>query len=187
MRARQKWRFATAALSWRLAAGLLFQQRLTAGQVVPVLCSDWLQSVVATGRLNAPPRIELDAQVSASVLAVQVCEGDHVKALNRATQQARVALALAVDSIRIDAGMDEKHLHMLTLGMPARTVVDAYPAQPFDAQLSCIGPAVDSQRGTVEVRLSVSVELIGGGLSVAGGEASSGCLDQRVVCPSGFW
>ena len=321
MKPRQKWIFAAVAFSLLLAAGLLFQQRGTSVQVVPVLRSDLVQSVVATGRLNAPARIELAAEVTATVLAVQVREGDHVKAgqllvrlsdaearaalqqaqaalleaRNRATQQARVAasvavqtvvqadaawrnaeleyqrarelvaqgffsqqkldetrrtldtsasalrsarvqaeanqpngiesglaadrvaqalaavqiaearlarlaiaspvdgvvlvrnvepgsmaqpsrvlLALAAGSIRIDAGIDEKHLHMLVLGMSARAVVDAYPAQPFDAQLSYIGPAVDPQRGTVEVRLAlpqppaflkpdmtVSVELIG--------------------------
>ena len=282
--------------------GLLFQQRGTSVQVVPVLRSDLVQSVVATGRLNAPARIELAAEVTATVLSVQVREGDLVKsgqllvrlsdaearaalqqakaalgeARNRATQQAtvsapvavqtvvqadaawrnarnefrrsealvaqgffsqqkldesrrtldsaasalqsarlqaeanqprgvesglaadrvaqaqaavqmaearlarlaitspvdgvvlvrnvepgsmaqpsRVLLALAAGSTRIDAGIDEKHLHMLVLGMPARAVADAYPAQPFDAQLSYIGPAVDLQRGTVEVRLAV--------------------------------
>ena len=59
--------------------------------------------------------------------------------------------------------------------MLAKAVADAYPGQPFDAQLSYIAPAVDPQRGTVEVRLAVpnpppflrpdmtvSVELVGG-------------------------
>ncbi len=321
MKSRQKWIFAAVVLTLLLAGGLLFQQRGTAVQVVPVLRSDLVQSVVATGRLNAPARIELAAEVTATVQAVQVREGDHVKAgqwlvrlsdaearaalqqakaalgeaRNRASQQAtvaapvavqtvvqadaawrnaerefqraqqlvaqgffsqqkldearrtldtsasalqsarvqaeanqprgvesglaadrvaqalaavqmaearlarlvitspvdgvvlvrnvepgsmaqpsRVLLALAAGSTRIDAGIDEKHLHMLVLGMPARAVADAYPAQPFDAQLSYIGPAVDLQRGTVEVRLAVpqppaflkpdmtvSVELIG--------------------------
>jgi len=89
-------------------------------------------------------------------------------------QPGRVLLGLAAGRTRIDAGIDEKHLHMLALGMPAKAAADAYPAQPFAAQLSYIGPAVDLQRGTVEVRLAVplppaflkpdmtvSVELIG--------------------------
>jgi len=321
MKPRQKWIFTAVALTLLLTGGLLLQQRGTPVQVVAVQRSDLLQSVVATGRLNAPARIELAAEVTATVLSVQVREGDHVKvgqllvrlsdaearaalqqaqaalgeARNRATQQAtvagpvaaqavvqanaawrnaerefqraqelvaqgffsqqkldeakrtldtsasalqsarvqaeanqprgvesglaadrvaqalanvqiaearltrlaitspvdgvvlarhvesgsmaqpsRVLLALAAGSTRIDAGIDEKHLHMLVLGMPARAVADAYPTQPFDAQLSYIGPAVDLQRGTVEVRLAlpqppaflkpdmtVSVELIG--------------------------
>jgi HlyD family secretion protein len=91
-------------------------------------------------------------------------------------QPGRVLLTLAAQgSLRIDAGVDEKNLRLLTPGMPARAVADAYPGQPFDAQLTYIAPAVDPQRGTVEVRLAVpqapaylrpdmtvSVELVGG-------------------------
>ena len=321
MKSRRKWFFAAVALTLLLTSGLLLQQRGAPVQVVPVLRTDLLQSVVATGRLNAPARIELAAEVTATVLAVQVREGDHVKsgqslvrlsdaearaalqqakaalgeARNRAIQQTtvaasvalqtvlqadatwrnaerefqraqelvaqgffsqqkldearrtldtsasvlqtarvlaeanqplgvesglaadrvaqaqaavqiaearlarlvitspvdgvvlvrnvepgtmaqpgRVLLSLAAGRTRIDAGIDEKHLHMLVLEMPARAAADAYPTQPFDAQLSYIGPAVDPQRGSVEVRLAVkqppaflkpdmtvSVELIG--------------------------
>jgi HlyD family secretion protein len=302
MKPRQKWTFAALVLVSLLTGAVLLQQRGTPVQVVPVLRSHLLQSVVATGRLNAPARIELAAEVTATVLSVQAREGDHVQAgqllvrlsdaearaalqqakaalgeaRNRATQQAkvtapvsvqtvvqadaawrnaeneyrrsealvaqgffsqqkldearrvldsaasalrsarlqaeanqprgiesglaadrvaqalaavqmaearlarlaitspvdgvvlvrnvepgtmaqpgRVLLALAAGSTRIDVGIDEKHLHMLVLGMPAKAAADAYPAQPFDAQLSYIGPAVDLQRGTVEVRLAV--------------------------------
>ncbi len=321
MKPRQKWAIAVVTLVVLLTGALLLQQRGTPVQVVPVLRSNLRQSVVATGRLNAPARIELAAEVTATVLAVLVREGDQVKAgqllvrlsdaearaalqqakaalgeaRNRATQQAtvtapvavqtvvqadaawrnadsefrrsealvaqgffsqqkldearralesaasalrsahvqaeanqphgvesglaavrveqasaavqmaearlarlaitspvdgmvlvrnvepgtmaqpgRVLLGLAAGRTRIDAGIDEKHLHMLALGMPAKAAADAYPAQPFAAQLSYIGPAVDLQRGTVEVRLAVpqppaflkpdmtvSVELIG--------------------------
>ena len=91
-------------------------------------------------------------------------------------QPGRSLLTLAAQgSLRIDAGVDEKHLRLLVPGMAARAVADAYPNQPFDARLSTIAPVVDPQRGTVEVRLAldtpppflkpdmtVSVELIGG-------------------------
>ncbi len=91
-------------------------------------------------------------------------------------QPARVLLTLAaLGGTRIDANVDEKNLRLLTLGMPAKAVADAYPGQSFDAQLSYIAPAVDPQRGTVEVRLAVpnppaflrpdmtvSVEMVGG-------------------------
>ena len=302
MKIRQKWVLVAVTLGLLLIGALLLQQHGTPVQVVPVLRTNLLQSVVATGRLNAPARIELAAEVTATVLAVQVREGDQVKAgqwlvrlsdaearaalqqakaalgeaRNRATQQAtvtapvavqtvaqadaawrnadsefrrseslvaqgffsqqkldearrardsaasalrsarvqaeanqphgiesglladrvtqalaavqmaearlarlvitspvdgvvlvrnvepgtmaqpgRVLLALAAGQMRIDAGIDEKHLHMLVLGMPAKAAADAYPAQPFAAQLSYIGPAVDLQRGTVEVRLAL--------------------------------
>ncbi|MEO7399603.1 MAG: efflux RND transporter periplasmic adaptor subunit, partial [Polaromonas sp.] len=91
-------------------------------------------------------------------------------------QPGRVLLTLAaLGGTRIDANVDEKNLRLLTLGMPAKAVADAYPGQSFDAQLSYIAPAVDPQRGTVEVRLAVpnppaflrpdmtvSVEMVGG-------------------------
>ena len=91
-------------------------------------------------------------------------------------QPGHVLLTLAAQGgTRIDANVDEKNLRLLTPNMPAKAVADAYPGQPFDAQLNYIAPAVDPQRGTVEVRLAVpnpppflrpdmtvSVELLGG-------------------------
>ena len=306
-----------------VAAAVLAGQRGTPVQVVPVTRSGIVQSVVATGRLNAPARMDIGAEVTATVVEVRVREGNLVKkgdllvrlsdaearaamqqaraalteARGRATQQATVAAPVAsqavvqaqaaftsaereyqrardlvaqgffsqqklddaqraldtarsalesarvqaqanqtsgvervlavsrvaqaeaaveitqarlerlaitspVDALvltrnvepgsmaqpgrvlltlaaqgglRIDAGVDEKNLRTLSLGMPARAVADAYPGQSFEAQLSYIAPAVDPQRGTVEVRLAVpkppvflrpdmtvSVELLGG-------------------------
>lgn len=305
------------------AAALLASRRGTQVQVVPVARTGIVQSVVATGRLNAPARMDIGAEVTATVLQVHVREGDRVQAgalllrladaearaalqqakaslieaRGRATQQATVAAPVArqtvvqaeaaftsaerdylraqdlvaqgffsqqklddarrlldtaqsalqsarvqaqanqpsgveralaasrvdqavaavgiaqarlarlsitspVDAIvltrsvepgsmaqpgrvllslaaqggtRIDANVDEKNLRLLSPGMSARAVADAYPGQPFDAQLSYIAPAIDPQRGTVEVRLAVpnpppflrpdmtvSVELVGG-------------------------
>ncbi|MEP6587196.1 MAG: efflux RND transporter periplasmic adaptor subunit [Polaromonas sp.] len=304
-------------------AAVLASRRGTPVQLVPVARTGIVQSVVATGRLNAPARMDIGAEVSATVLEVRVREGDRVKAgevllrlsddearaalqqaraalmeaRGRATQQATVAAPVAsqavvqaeaaftsaerdhqrarelvaqgffpqqklddarraldtarsalqsarvqaqanqpggverqlaasrvdqaeaaveiaqarlarlaitspVDALvltrgvepgsmaqpshvlltlaaqggtRIDANVDEKNLRLLTPGMPARAVADAYPGQSFDAQLNYIAPAVDPQRGTVEVRLAVpnpppflrpdmtvSVEMVGG-------------------------
>lgn len=318
-----KWSTGTLLALAAAGAWLLAGQRGALVQIVPVARSGIVQSVVATGRLNAPARMDIGAEVTATVLDVRVREGDQVKegallirlsdaearaalvqaqaalaeARGRATQQASVAapvstqavvqaqaaftaaerdhqrarelvaqgffpqqklddarrmldtarsalqsaqvqaqanqpsgiertLAVArveqaeaavqiaqarlarlsitspVDALvltrsvepgsmaqpgrvllslaaqggtRIDANIDEKNLRLLTPGMAAKAVADAYPGQPFDAQLSYIAPAVDPQRGTVEVRLAVaqppaflrpdmtvSVELVGG-------------------------
>jgi HlyD family secretion protein len=115
-------------LKWTLAGMLLAALLLPRGsavQVVPVQRQDLLQSVVATGRLNAPARIELAAEVTAAVSAVLVREGDHVKAgqlllqlsnaeaqaalqqaraawleaRSRATQQATVAAPVSTQSV----------------------------------------------------------------------------------------
>jgi HlyD family secretion protein len=318
-----KWGAAAALVLAVGAAVLLAGQRGAPVQTVPVARTGIVQSVVATGRLNAPARMDIGSEVTATVLEVRVREGDKVKAgelllrlsdaearaalqqarsalseaRSRATQQATVTAPVAAQSVvqalaaytsaerdfqrtkelvaqgffsqqklddarrqldtaqsalqsarvqaqanqpngvehalaaarieqaqaaidiaqarlarlaitspvdalvltrtvepgsmaqpghvlltlaaqggtRIDANVDEKNLRLLKPGMPAKAVADAYPGQPFDAQLNYIAPAVDPQRGTVEVRLAVpnppaflrpdmtvSVELVGG-------------------------
>ena len=323
MKSLVKWGMAALLVLAVSAAALLVSRRGTPVQLMPVARTGIVQSVVATGRLNAPARMDIGAEVTATVLEVRVREGDRVKAgdlllrlsdaeARAALQQARASLAEArgralqqssvaapvssqavvqaeaaftaaerehqrardlvaqgffsqqklddsrraldtaraalqsarvqaqanqpsgiertlaasridqalaavgvaearlarlriaspVDALvltrsvesgsmaqpgrvllslaaqggtRIDANVDEKNLRLLTPGMPARAVADAYPGQSFDAQLNYIAPAIDPQRGTVEVRLSVpnpplflrpdmtvSVELVGG-------------------------
>ena len=56
---------------------------------------------------------------------------------------------------RVYANVDEKNLGVIAPGQKARAVTDAFPAQPFDAELYYVAPGVDAQRGTVEVRLRV--------------------------------
>ena len=126
---------------------------------------------IAQARLG---RLLIPSPVDALVLTRSVEAGSMA-------QPGRVLLTLAaLGGMRIDANVDEKNLRLITLGMPARAVADAYPGQPFDAQLYYIAPAVDPQRGTVEVRLTVqnppvflrpdmtvSVEMVGGSKSDA--------------------
>lgn len=59
------------------------------------------------------------------------------------------------DETRIQASVDEKNLGYLKLGQTARATADAYPQRPFDAVLTFIAPAVDAQRGTVDLKLRV--------------------------------
>ena len=51
--------------------------------------------------------------------------------------------------------IDEINLGLLQLGQKATASADAYPKQTFEASLSYINPAIDPQRGSVEVKLSV--------------------------------
>lgn len=51
--------------------------------------------------------------------------------------------------------IDEKNLHMLSLGLSALASADAYPNQRFDAQIAYINPGIDAQRGAIEVKLRV--------------------------------
>ena len=114
-------------------------------------------------------RLQITSPVEARVLSRLVEPGSMA-------QPGKVLLTLAAQGTpRIDASVDEKHLAMLALGMPAKAVADAFIGQPFDAKLTYIAPVVDAQRGTVDVRLdvlaqpaflkpdmTVSVELVGG-------------------------
>jgi len=50
---------------------------------------------------------------------------------------------------------DERNLALLEKGQHAVVSAEAYPSQSFDATLSYIAPAVNGDRGTIEVRLDV--------------------------------
>jgi len=50
---------------------------------------------------------------------------------------------------------DERNLAWLRVGQTGQASADAYPDQVFDAEITYIAPAVDRQRGSIEVRLRV--------------------------------
>jgi HlyD family secretion protein len=93
------------------------------------------------------------------------------------TAQAGKAILTLVSGseTRIQANVDEKNLKYLQLGQAAVATADAFSDRHFPARLTYIAPAVDPQRGTVELRLlvdpavdylrtdmTVSVEIITG-------------------------
>jgi HlyD family secretion protein len=51
--------------------------------------------------------------------------------------------------------VDEKNLNYIKLGQAARATADAFVDRPFSATLTYIAPAVDPQRGTVDLKLRV--------------------------------
>lgn len=50
---------------------------------------------------------------------------------------------------------DERNLAWIRLGQKARASADAYPQTIFDAEVSYIAPAINPQRGSIEVRVRV--------------------------------
>ncbi|MCD6681761.1 MAG: efflux RND transporter periplasmic adaptor subunit [Burkholderiaceae bacterium] len=98
---------AVAAASWALPRALF-------GPIVPVVSvvqRDFVQSVVASGRVQAPHRIDIGAQITGTVIAVPVAEGQIVRAgqvlveldateLKAALQQALTAVAQAQAKLR---------------------------------------------------------------------------------------
>src|SRR5690606_14840111 len=52
--------------------------------------------------------------------------------------------------------VDEENLAVREIGQEAMCVADAFPSQPFGAEIVFISPRIDPQRGSVDVRLRVS-------------------------------
>ncbi len=87
------------------------------------------------------------AQVDGTVLTRNAEPGDVV-------QPGRVLFEIARQGeTELVVPVDEKNLSVLALGQPAMCVADAYPDRPFPATVSFIAPAVDPQRGSVDIRL----------------------------------
>jgi HlyD family secretion protein len=100
--------------------------------------------------LAAQARSVLRSPASGVVLTRNVEPGDLV-------QPGRVLLEIALQGdTEIVVPVDEKNLAALALGQSAQCVADAWPLRPFAAQLTFIAPAVDAQRGVVELRLKVN-------------------------------
>jgi HlyD family secretion protein len=241
---RHAWRIGAALAAAGAVAYFGYLQIAGPGvETVRVVRRDVVQSVVASGRVVTPHRVEVAAQVVGTVVDVPVEKGDRVKAGQRlATLESKEALAaerqarasaenaraqydrnrrlhekgfvgdavledsaraleiarrqrdaararLAYMEVRapadgtlitrdVDPGdvvsagklmmtlspaggmeivlqIDERNLGRIRLGQQALASADAYPEQRFPAELSFISPAVDAQRGTVEVKLRV--------------------------------
>jgi HlyD family secretion protein len=123
---------AQAGSELRLAVAALDQARAQLAQA---------ESRVAQARLRAP--------ADAVVLTRAAEPGDVV-------QPGKALLVLArLGETRVSVQPDEKNLAVLRVGQPATAVADAFPGQPFRAEVAFLAPSVDPARGTVEVRLRV--------------------------------
>ncbi len=93
------------------------------------------------------------APVAGTVLERALEEGD-------TTRPGALLFRLAADGPPIlSVDPDERHLSQLEVGQRADVSSDAYPDRPFQARVSFIAPAVDPERGTVEVRLLPTVPI----------------------------
>jgi len=111
------------------------------------------QESIVKARLDAA-RARLDktlikAEFDGVILERMVSRGDVVQA-------GKALLTLRRDrDVELRIPVDERNLAVLAVGQPAVALTDAYPQRPFNTHITLISPAIDSQRGTVEVRLSV--------------------------------
>ncbi len=89
------------------------------------------------------------APADAKVLARDVEPGQIVQ-----PGKALMSLALAGPT-QLLAQVDERFLDQLQVGQPATVVADAFATQRFAARVLSIAPAVDAQRGAVEVKFNL--------------------------------
>ena len=95
----------------------------------------------------------ISAPVDGIVMARHVEAGDGV-------QPGKVLLVLSpLGAMQLVLQIDEKNLKWLHAGQNARASADAFAEQAFAARVAFINPAVDPQRGAIEVRLDVSAPV----------------------------
>ena len=91
----------------------------------------------------------IETPLDGTLIARNVERGDVV-------QPGKVLMVLSpAGQIQLVVQIDEKNLAFLHLGQKALGSADAYPDQRFAAELAYINPAVDPQRGSVEVKFNV--------------------------------
>ncbi len=128
-----------------LEAARLRAEALASGGVEEILLRERIAALQA--QLD---KTEVRSEVSGTVLTRDVEPGDLV-------QPGRTLFTIALDgSTEIEVPLDERNLSRLALQQSAVGVTDAYPDKPFPARINFIAPSIDSQRGTVEVRLSIN-------------------------------
>ena len=94
-------------------------------------------------------KTQVRSEVTGIVLTRNVEPGDLV-------QPGMTLFTIALDgNTEIRVPLDERNLPRLALQQNASVIADAYPDQPFPAQINFIAPSIDPERGTVEVRLTV--------------------------------
>ncbi len=119
------------------------------------------------------------AEVAGTVLTRNAEPGDLV-------QPGRVLFEIArAGDTEVLVPLDEKNLETLALGQAAMCIADAYPAQPFPAKVSFIAPSVDAQRGTVDIRLTVTPVpgFLRQGMTVSV-NVETGRRDRAIVVPN---
>lgn len=129
---RRRWPWALLAVLLAAAAAFLLLTRSRAVDVVEVTRGPISQSVVATGRLATPARIEISSQVAARIERVLVREGDAVAAgaplVELRSDEAQAALASA------QAALAEARARLAQLAQVQRPVAEQQLEQARAAQ-----------------------------------------------------
>lgn len=91
----------------------------------------------------------IQAPASGQLIGRNVEVGDVVQA-------GKVLMTLSPEgAMQLVVQIDEKNLRLMALGQQALASADAYPQQPFKAQVAYINPGINAQTGAVEIKLEV--------------------------------
>ena len=138
------------ARAQQLGAQAQLQATADAGTEVAQAQAQWALAQAATVAAQARlAQATLVAPADARVLVREVEPGQIVQ-----PGKALFSLALAGPT-QLVAQVDERFLEQLQLGQPAWVVADAFAGQRFAARVLSIAPAVDAQRGAIEVKFSI--------------------------------
>ena len=138
------------ARAQQLGAQAQLQATADAGTDVAQAQAQWALAQAATVAAQARlAQATLVAPADARVLVREVEPGQIVQ-----PGKALLSLALAGPT-QLVAQVDERFLEQLQLGQPAWVVADAFAGQRFAARVLSIAPAVDAQRGAIEVKFSI--------------------------------
>jgi RND family efflux transporter MFP subunit len=68
---------------------------------------------------------------------------------------ATFAVIVDLDSLEMEADINEQNVGKLQLGMPAEVTLDAYPEHSYKARLRQIVPTADRQKGSVKIKVEL--------------------------------
>lgn len=186
------------------------RRQLIAANAVPRETLEQAEQALATAQATADQaKLEVDSLASGSteeLILSQRLEQARA-ALNKATLRAPTAghvlrrrvepgdlvqpgatlleIASSSQGVEILVPVDERNLSVLALGQTAVSIADAYPQRTFNAQVTEIAPAVDPQRGTVDVRLRVqpAVDFLRADMTVTV-TITTGQREQALIVPN---
>lgn len=137
-----------------------------------------LQQRLAAARA-ALERTRIRARFDGVVQVRAVEPGDVVQPGTALLQIARA------DSREILVPLDEKELGPVAVGQPALIIADAYSTEVLEGRVSFIAPAVDTNRGTIDVHLELleSADFLRQGMTVSV-DIRTASRDQALVIPN---
>ena len=142
----------TAQASWQ-RNGALFEQGFI-GQAAldesrKALALADAQVLAAQKQVTSTRAGGAEHSLALGAVAEAQANGDVVRA-------GKVLMTLSPEgAMQLVVQIDEKNLRLMALGQQALASADAYPQQPFKAQVGYINPGINAQTGAVEIKLDL--------------------------------